>query len=66
LAGANLVSLADALAFDPPLIGEEATKFVLTIGPGQCAIHPNSWKGNSAKFAFWGFSEVRYPQATSK
>ena len=23
-------------------------------------------KGNSANFAFWAFSEVRYPQATPK
>jgi hypothetical protein len=61
LAGANLVSLADALAFDPPLIGEEATKFVLTIGPGLCAIHPSSWKVNYAKFAVTEFSEV-HPQ----
>ena len=50
MAGANLVSLADALAFDPPLIGEEATKFVLTIGPGLCAIHPSAWNGHSRKF----------------
>ena len=21
-------------------------------------IHPSAWKGNSANFAFWGFSEV--------
>ena len=49
MAGANLVSLADALAFDPPLIGEEATKFVLTIGPVLCAIHPSSWNKNSPK-----------------
>jgi hypothetical protein len=35
-----------------------STKFVLTIGPGLCAIHPSSWKGNSANFALTEFSEV--------
>jgi hypothetical protein len=29
--------------------------------PSSCSIHPSAWKGNSANFAFWGFSEVQLP-----
>jgi hypothetical protein len=26
------------------------------------SIHRSAWKGNSANFAFWGFSEVRFKE----
>jgi hypothetical protein len=29
------------------------------------AIHPIAWKMNSANFAFWAFSEVRFPFVTN-
>jgi hypothetical protein len=42
-----------------------STKFVLTIGPVLCAIHPSAWNRNSAKFVFTEFYKVRLNQVTS-
>jgi hypothetical protein len=36
-----------------------STKFVLTIGPVLCAIHPSAWNWRSPNFAGKEFSEVR-------